>query len=116
MVRWRVGRGSTRAGRWDALLPPRVSAEGGKRGKRERTAQLRCSPEVDEVLVVVQSPDSLTPRRLQLVHLLQLPHDVQVGSEHPRHERLFVLGAEDADQAQDEEVGEEGELVPCAVV
>lgn len=68
------------------------------------------------MLVIVQSPHALAARRLELEHLLELAHDVEVRHEDARDHRLLVVGGENTDEAKDEEVGEEGELVTRPVV
>lgn len=68
------------------------------------------------MLVVIQAPHPLTPRRLQPKHPLRLPHRVQIRSKHPRHDRDLVPLGEDPKAEEDDEEEEEGELVACAVV
>lgn len=104
------------AGRRVGWAAVKAVSWGTTRRDGERTAKLGSAPEVDEVLVVVQSPHALAPRRLQLEHLLELAHDVEVRDKDARNHRLLVGGRENANEAEDEEVGEEGELVTRPVV
>lgn len=66
--------------------------------------------------MIVESPNTFTPRRFELVNLLQLPHDVQISDKDARNHRLLILFLQGPDTAENEQVREEGELVPCPVV
>lgn len=95
-----------------ALAEPRLCKE----TRARLTDQLRGAKEVDEMLVIVQSPHAFTPRRFEPKHLLHLTTQLDVLGKDPHDEGLFVRLGKDAESAERDEVAEEGELVPCAVV
>jgi hypothetical protein len=102
---------------WRERDEPRSANARTATTKSERlTAQLRSSPQVDQVLMIIESPDSFASRRLELKDPLQLPHDGKVGAKDSSDHGLLVLLGEGAGETEDEEVGEEGELVAGAVV
>lgn len=68
------------------------------------------------MLMIVEPPHALAPRRLKPEPLLEPPDQVKVSHKHARHDRLLVAWGEDADEAEDEEEGEEVEFVAGAVV
>ena len=68
------------------------------------------------MLVIVQPPNSLAPRRLEPEPLLQPPHHLKVAHKHARDDGLLILWGEEAKEAEDEEEGEEGEFVAGAVI
>lgn len=80
------------------------------------TDQLRGAKEVDEMLVIVQAPHAFTPRRFEPKHLLHLTAQLNVLGKDPHDEGRFVRFGKDAESAERDEVAEERELVPCAVV
>lgn len=53
--------------------------------------QLRRSEDEGEEAVVVQSPDTVRPRRLQAIHQLQFPHQFQILHEDSGNHRLVIL-------------------------
>lgn len=63
------------------------------------------------MLVIIEPPDSLAARRLQLEHPLHLPTRLNVFLEDTGNERLLVILVEDAQAAETGEVGEEGQFV-----
>lgn len=68
------------------------------------------------MLVIVQSPNSLAPGWLKPEHALQFPHHAKVSCEDFGDHSLLVFLLEDSDQAQDEEVGEEGQFVTRSII
>lgn len=82
---------------------------------RKLTALLRRAPFVDEV-TVLDSPDSHLGRLAQPERLDDLLHEVKVGGENELGDGGLVLGADDAREAENEEVGEEGQLVAGSVI
>lgn len=118
-MRWIEEQGLRKGGPWGGLLKAsiKVSERRSSEAESERlTTQLRSSPQVDQVLMIVESPDSLASRGLELESLLQLPHDSEVGGKDSGDHGLLILLTEGAGETKDEEVGEEGQLVARAIV
>lgn len=91
-------------------------AETAARARGGRTDELRRAKEVHEVLVVVQAPHALAPRRLEPEDPLHLAHGLDVLGKDAQDERALVALGEDARADEAHEVGDEGQLVARAVV
>ena len=68
-----------------------------KKGYGELTLELRCSPDINQMLMIIQSPHSLTPSRLQAIHRLNPPDQIEIRDEDSSDDRLLVRFGEDPD-------------------
>ena len=50
-------------------------------GEGVLTADLRAPPQVRQEVIVIQSPHTMAPSRLQLIHILEFPDKAQVPIE-----------------------------------
>ena len=82
------------------------------------TLNLPGSPYVWQEAVIIQPPDTMTSRGLKLVHILELPNDLQVLLEDDQHQGtfLFFVWVEESQQRQDTQEQPECELVACPIV
>lgn len=66
-----------------------------RKGTEKLTLELRCSPDINQMLMIIQSPHSLTPSRLQAVHRLYPPDQIEIRDEDSSDDRLLVRFGED---------------------
>lgn len=85
-------------------------------GRTRLTPGLGRLPVVNQVVVLVHSPDAHFAGGFEPERLVHLLHHVEVDCKRLARKRRLILGREGADEAEDQEEREEREFVAGAVV
>lgn len=71
--------------------------------RRLLTPELRSSPQIHKVLMIIESPNALAACRFEVELFLQGSDHVEVRHKHARDHGLLVLFGQDADESEDEQ-------------